>query len=339
MRPRLPPALLVLSVACAERGPGAPRPAGLAGDGVLGLIEGGQGGCDEGLRVGLWGPRWGTDGMVPAEVEREESGVLWVDFPLMTGLGEGDAALRLEGAEARLPLGAREGEHDLILRQTALPDPDEVSRAIEANAAAVEAERTAWSQGGFLLVDGQTRTGDVQLLGDRATIAVYDAFWLTPEPVAASVSAEGPEIILDFPVEPSLQGELGRIRLNVPTRRAVIPAERDPTELDRHLDLVPGTLDAASRQPLLDAAAQLADGIEREQTGALAARLALEARAPDGACLQIEDLDPEWLLLFRGYDVAIYPSPEKTCCIVEVSPTVPQHGRHLRARIGPREIP
>lgn len=336
---RPPTALLFLGVACAERQVAGTKPVGLVGEGVLGLVEGGQGGCDEGPLVGIWGPHWGTDGMVPAEVERDDGGVVWLDFPLMTGLGEGTASLRLEGAEATLPLGARAGEHDLTLKQTALPDPDAVTRAMAANAAALDAEQVAWSQGSFLLMDGETRTGDVQLLGDRATIAVYDAFWLTPRPQEATVASDGPEIVLDFPVEPSLEGEPGRIRLNVPTWSAVIPAEREPTELDRRLRLVAGTVDETTRASLQLAAETLADGIEREETGALARRLAAEARAPDGGCLSLKDLDAEWNLLFRGYEVAIYPSPEKSSCLVELSPSVPQHGRHLRARFGPREIP
>lgn len=328
-----------LLCACSAGSPVVRESVGLVGDGVMGALIAEGGGCGAGaLQVGLWGPRFGTEGLVPATAI-EEDGAIWVYFSLSTGLGEGEAALRLERGQASLPLGARPGEHEVQLTLGALPDPAELEAWSSAGAARLASERVAWEQGSFLLRDGDQTVGDVQLLGERARVAVYDAFWLTPSPVWTAPRADGPEIVLEFPVEPSLEGEPGLLRLNVPTGRAVVPAERVPTELDRSLELVPGELSDDARDERIDEAIVLADAIEAEQSGALARKLAAEVRGPEGDCMSVDALDPEWRLLLRGYDVTVLPSAEGDTCTVELAPKVPQHGRHLRARFAPNPLP
>lgn len=339
MGTRLIFALSLLVCACEREAGVRLNSAGLSGDGVQGVLLAGSRGCGEGgLQVGLWGPRWGTAGLVPARAV-EEDGAIWVYFPLGTGLGEGEAAMRVSRGDATLLLGARPGEHEVHLQVGALPDDAPLDRAAAEGAARLAEEQLLWEQGSFLLRDGEQTVGDLQLLGDRALVAVYDAFWATPVPVRTVVRSEGPEIVLEFPVEPSLQGELGQLRLNVPTRSAVVPAEREPTELDRVLELVPGEQSSEAREALLEEATRLADQIESEQSGALARKLAAELRTPEGRCEGIEAVDSEWKLLLRGYQIDVVPDPQRGSCDVELSPTIFQHGRHLRGRFAPEAAP
>lgn len=329
---------LLLAAACGAQEAPLPASLGLTGEEVRGaiLVDGGCG--DGGLRVGLWGPRWGTEGLVSAQAEREGE-TLWISFPLQTGLGEGIATLRLLRGDVALLLGAREGEHELRLSQDIVPPSSELDARAEASRVRLDEERRAWEQGSFLLLDGEQTVGDLQLLGERARVAVYDAFWMTPDPVLTTARAEGPEIVFEFPVEPALQGEQAQLRVNVPTATAVVPAGVEPTELDRRLSLRPGELEPAAREALQAEATLLADAIESEQTGALAMRLAAEARTEDGRCLGPEALDPEWRLLLHGYQISVVQSEDELHCIVEVSPVLPQHGRHLRARYSSKTLP
>ena len=47
--------------------------------------------------------------------EVRSEGGLWVFFDIETAMDTAQAALRIQGTEARLPLGARRGEFDLVL--------------------------------------------------------------------------------------------------------------------------------------------------------------------------------------------------------------------------------
>lgn len=331
---------LVMMLACAREQTPTLRTQGLVGDGVVGLIRAAEGGCGGGgPTVGLWGPTWGTDGEVPAEAIEEQPGVVWLWFPLETGLGEGQAALRLEGEQVRLPLGARRGEFDVLLRPTdGLPDG--LTEAAAAAATALERERLAWAEGRFLLLDGAEVVGDLQLRGEAPPlIAVYDAGWLTPERVSARRADEGADLLLSFPVEPSFQAEEAQIRVNVPTRDVVVPAGSAPTDLDRRLRLEPGTMDAERRANAIATARERSRALENAETSALAARLA-RAAASEHGCLPLSALDPSWALLLRGYRVHIAEAsvPGRDLrCVVEIEPEIIQHGRELRGRFGSDE--
>ena len=316
----------------------APQPlagtSGLRADGVVGVLRAEDGaGCGAPtLSIGLWGPGWGTDGEVPAEASEEEPGVIWVWFPLQTGAGEGAAALRLEGEQARLPLGARAGEHDILMRRG--PElPDGLDAAAAASAAAVATERESWAKGAFLLMDGDAVVGDLQMRGEQAPIlAVYDAAWLTPDPVEAARRDEGADLLLSFPAEPSFGDEDALLRVNVPTREVVVPADATPTEYDRRLHLEPGA--QADRPGAIAAAREASRALEQGQLDDLLPRLARAALRPDGSCADYGAVDPAWKLLLRGYDVAISAVSTEAgpACAVEVEPSRKQHGRQLRAR-------
>ena len=324
--------LFVLAASgCASRGP-AVEPGSFASETASVLIEPG-GGCGGGPSVRAWGPTWATEGAAPAEVEADEHGGVWLSFPMQTGLGQGQASLHVLGEVAVLPLGARSGEHELRLKRAPWPSAEEIERRDEAARATVAAEAEAWSLGHFLLQDQGQPVGEIQLQGDRAVVSVFDAVWLTPEPQPAQLQPDGPDLVLTFAVEPSFQGESGVLRLNVPTRSAVVPADVDPTEIDRQLTLALGELSAESRAAAVGEAMRRADALEAEATGALAQKLASAAHTLDGECRGLAQLDPSWGLLLAGYDVEIAPTGET--CEVRVRPRVSQQGRRLKARFGP----
>lgn len=324
---RLSTCLLPLLVACSSRGVSV-EAGSFSGDGAALVVEPG-GGCGGGPTVRAWGPTWGTNGAAPAQVEADGRGGVWLTFPLRTGLGEAEAAVHVLGDVATLPLGARAGEHDVRLKRAPWPSDEEMAAQDQRIGAAVAAELEAWSLGHFLLKDQGVVAGELQLQGDRAVVSVFDPIWLTPEPAPAQLRSDGPDLVLTFPVEPSFQGELGVLRVNVPSRTAVVPADQEPTELDRHLQVADGALSVEERASVVAQAVASADALEAAGTGELARKLAAAARTVDGECRDLSQLDPGWGLLFAGYDVDVSPGP--TGCDVRVSPRIVQQGRRLKA--------
>lgn len=312
----------------------------LTAPGVTGVLEADPGGgCREGaVRIGVWGETWGTPGVVTALVEEESPGVVWAWFPLRTGVGEGEAALRIEGGAARLPLGLRAGEHDIHLRLGDPPEPAEVDAAAEAARARLDAEQAAWDDGRFRLVDGDAVVGEVSLKGpDRPPeVAVYDAVWLSPGVVEAGRTDDGADLLLSFPVEPSLGGEQALLRVNVPTRAVVVPADALPDPLDRVLRLEPGAVTERERASHIDAAVAASEAAERATMLELLPKLAREAPGPDGRCRGPAEVDAAWELVLAGYRARVVADGDT--CAVEIEPDVVQHGRRFRGLVGPEGL-
>jgi hypothetical protein len=308
----------------------------LSGDGVTGLLRvDAGGGCSEGrAEIGLWGPGFGTPGVVGASLVEESPGEVWAWFPLRTGVGEGEAALRIEGTVGRLPLGARPAEHDVHLRlEQGVPAPPEVERLASESRARLDAAERAWQAGRFQLLDGEALVGEVQLRGPDAAplVAVYDETWLSAGLVEADRADEGADLLLAFPVEPSLGGEKALVRINVPTGAVVVPTGEVPDALDRRLRLAPGEVDAATRAGRIEAARAAARETEHAQLLRLLPQLARSARGPDGTCRAPADVDPAWPLLLAGYDARVVPRGDG--CLVEVEASPAQHGRRFRGAV------
>lgn len=290
-------------------------------------------------RIELHGPGFTTGPAVAARVLVEEDGRVWLEFPLQTALGEATASLRVQGADASLPLGGRPGEFDLDLQWTEGADePGALAAAAALSAGAVEQARVDWGRGAFRLETPATPpqlVGELQFRGDEPPrVAVYDRWWWTGGVVVADQSADGPDILLAFAVEPSVQGEEGLLRVNVPAMTAVVPADRLPTDLDRRLRLVPGPVGEEERRLAMAAAVAEADRLEREAIEPIARQLATRALQPDGSCLGWRDLAPGLEPQFVGYEVQVLPSGE--ACAVSVETTRPQHRRRLRTRVESR---
>lgn len=302
----------------------------LQGGSVRGVIEVEPArGCEEpAVRVGVWGPHFGTPGLVSATVEEPEPGLSWLHFVMETGLGEGEAALRLQGTEALLPLGGRRGEFEVRLKaRPGMLGVDERRKEDDALEARLEAQRADWATGAFRLVDAGEIVGEFQLRGDEPPwVWVYDAWWLTPEPTVAALGSEGGDLLLGFPVQPRLDTEEALLRVNVANREAVVPLDLRPSSADRHLTLLPGPMDPAVRTERLAAARTAAGDAEREWVITTLPQLAAEATR-EGGCRSLEELDEAWALLTRGYDLQLLPT--ETGCAVGIEPTVPQHRRRF----------
>jgi len=304
----------------------------LKGEGIVGQISHGSG-CDKTPRIGLWGPRWGTDGMVSVEIVRETDEVWWAHFPVQIGLGTAMAALRMEGGAAQMPMGARPGEFSLDLRRTeGALDPAVLLEAQAETSVALDQERTAWQDGVFLLKEEGAVVGEVRFRGERPPlVGVYDPWWLTPALVPADVVPEGADLVMRFSVEPALAGEDGELRINVPLRKVVVPLGDVPVAEERRFLLVPGGMSEEGRSAAIASAQEAADSHETEMVTELGAKVA-RAAAGEAGCRSLDELDPAFKLLLTGYDVQIVPKGEG--CVVEVEPTRPQHGRRFKGTIG-----
>ena len=109
-------------------------------------------------------------------------------------------------------------------------------------------------------------------------VMVFDSHWLTPLPVEALRKNDGADVLLLFPVEPSLKGEDGLLRINVLLRQVVQPSGRLPSELDRRFVLKPGHLDASEQEERVSQAITDADRQEQEWLNWAGPRLISHAR-------------------------------------------------------------
>lgn len=322
--------------ACAPAGPLPPGSLALESDDARGFIEVvPSAGCEPGrARIGLWGERWGTPGVVTATVEEPEPGLYWLTFPLETGLGEGEGALRLQGGQARVPLGGRPGEHDATLRATpGVPPADGGAAWDQAFRARIQADQDAWAVGTFRLEDAGALVGEVQLRGDEPPwVRVYDQTWWTGTPTLADLGSDGGDLLLAFDVEPRLEEERALLRINVARREVVVPQDTHPTPEDRRLELVPGTIAPDEREARMAAAQRAAATAEAAWVAETLPSLAAAAARPSGGCATLEALDPIWGLLLRGYAVEIASHNEG--CVVAIEPAISQHNRRWQGRVG-----
>ncbi len=275
--------------------------------------------------MGLWGPAWGTAGVVACSVTVDERG-RWLSFPFETGLGEGTGVLEWTDEGARLPLGSRDGEHDMVLTRTL----GALGAAARREASDSASERigvwqAAWSSGVFRLQVDERLVGEVQFEGaGQVSVATYDAHWMTEGLVRAALAPHGPDLALQFPVMPALQEEDGLLLVNVPTGQVVVPAAAEPTPLDRWLALVPGTVGDEEAVMATRAATDAGLAREREVLEALLPGLAASA---DAACVG-DGGRPE---LLPGYTVR--GEPTESGCALVVEPEPVQHGRRMAVRV------
>ena len=144
----------------------------------------------------------------------------------------------------------------------------------------------------------------------------------------AARADDGADLLLAFPVEPSLGGEQALLRLNVPTGVVVVPTGEIPDAMDRRLHLVPGEVDEDSRAAQVAAARAAAEQAEEQQLSRLLPQLARLAQTADGRCLAPGDVDPAWPVLLAGYSARVLPEADR--CVVEIEASPVQHGRRFR---------
>ncbi len=324
-------------LACQPGGGPAAGEYRLQGEGALGTLRIPTGGCGGGEPIiELFAPGLRTEGPVGARLETEAEGVHWLRFPARSALGPSLVSLRWQGREGRLPLGAREGEHELRLAvEPGALEPELLEEARQEAEQRLQAQAEAWSRGAFLLLDDEKRlVGELLLQPDQPPrVAVYDTFWWTEGAVLADRVDEGPDILLAFPVEPSVRGEEGLLRLNVPFSDAIVPADRLPTPMDRRLRLRPGLPEASAREQARQEALARSLAEEEQAMLSLGKRLASWAQDEGGGCRGEVLSDPSVADLLVGYQVAVEADP-RDGCRVHFQPAPVQHRRRLERRVG-----
>lgn len=291
----------------------------LSGPGTTGVLD-----TTEGCRIALFGEGWDTGSASMRACTDVGEG--WLELPFRSGAGDGAVVAQFDGATLTLELGAREGEFGVVL--AAGKDEVDLAAAFETSDAALAADRAAWEAGVFRIQVGELLVGELELASDREVfLTLYDPSWMTDGRAQARVYEDGPELVLNFQVMPALDEGTGLIRLNRPLKLLVVPVAASPDPDDRLLGLVPGTVTDEERNAAL--AWALEEGGVREQ--------AILVPLLEGLAAECE-LTGEWELLLQGYDVTVGRDDEG--CLVEVDPTVVQHGRRMSARVrvdGPEE--
>ena len=267
--------------------------------------------------VELYGDRWTTHKPVLAEVEKNEE-MLWLYFSLETGQGEGTAAIRFQGEEVMLPLGARRGEFEVFFSATQSNEVD-TSEWKKKSAISVQKENEYWKQGEFLISTGHDIVGVLT----KNYIMVFDEHWYTPVPVVPQRKIKGADWILSFPIEPSFHGELAQIRINLPLRDISVPISRQVDTLDRHLSLVPGSLAIEAREKRISSAKEKAN--RREEQFVLDQ---VRNIFSSGTCLELAKSNFGELPIWKGYRLEWHLLANKECAL-EVEGAPLQHRRHL----------
>jgi hypothetical protein len=288
-------------------------------------IQGGLEVEDAKVRVLLQGEAWSTAPEGAWAAVRQEDDGTWLSFPVQTAAGEAAAAMSLsiEHGSAQLPLGFREGEHVYALKL----EPGEVSPI--SPPAGLDTLQQAWREGGFSLWDGEELAGAIQLLpGEEARVQLITPSALTDGAAVALRKSEGPDVLLAFPVQPRFADELGLLRLNLPTMRAVLPVDRAPHPDDRKLTVTPGLPSPAQLERRGEAVRERALKDERELLIRLAMELsgaALALRNTGGSCPAPSQLEPDWKLLLADYRLRVEQSPGD--CVIHLEPQLVQHTR------------
>jgi len=271
------------------------------------------------VSVELYTERLTTDGEVQAQVDQQEE-LLWLFFPLRTGQGGGEAALRFQGEEAMIPLGARRGEFEVYFsaKKDALsPDlSDWKNRSMNA----VNQERAYWEKGEFLLQVEDNLLG----VWKENMLTVFDRHWLTPSAVPVEPKMEGADLILTFPVEPSFHNEQGSLRINVPLRKVSVPISDQMDPLDRQMSLIPGSIAQEDIERRMQKA--ISDADKQEEMFVLDL---IQNTFSSGSCEKLVTLDLNSLPVWKGYKLEWqYLSGDN--CALSIEPTPIQHRRRLQ---------
>ena len=287
----------------------------------------------EGCRIGIWSPELSTGGPgLRACSALYDEKATWIQVPFRSGSGEGQAALQWEGETLIMPLGARDGEFEVRLHMTpgVLLESERLSFADQAEGSLLAWE-DAWAAGRFRLQSGETLVGEIHFQGEQLPVlALYDPSWMTSGLIPATeVLLDGPDWVLRLPIMPSLDGELGMLRINRVLARMVVPFGPEPTAVDRVLALVPGAVTQAERDTAVQAAWEEGGRREQDLVPALLAQAYAEKSCP-------LPLPPDSAALLQGYSLTASPLAEG--CEILVEPTQVQHGRRLSARIGPKGV-
>ena len=277
-------------------------------------------------------PSIATNGWQQTEIEMESEGGFWAFFDIETAMDTAHAALRIQGSEARLPLGARRGEFDLVFEiKPSTKQKQEIDLFIETNLSQqqqnIAHQREFWSLQKHVLVEHIQNTTQIVGLIDweQDQIDVFDPTWYTSSPQNFEKELEGGDVLLRFDVEPSFQGEQALIRCNIIKREVTIPSSIIPSVLDRRLYLMEATIDLDLQ--LLKKEAQ-SKAKEAEYLWITEnAPLLQQSLQDDCTSWKDQSILDSWL----GYRFETKKTNEG--CHIEIIPDPPQHQRYFQGTI------
>ena len=259
-----------------------------------------------------------TDGCVESSIVVDQNGASWITSPVQTALGEVSLRYRVQGKEILFPLGARENEHT---RSGLFTKEQDFAPEVWTKFSAQFVQNTkAWERGQFGLFREEVLVGVIEFHGNLSPmLSVFDQYWLTPDPVSAELMTDGPDLVLQFPIEPSFVDELGLLRVNVLTNVATIPSDNAPKPIDLQLALksyVPTAERLGERKR-----EAINDSIEREKKWINRNISSLKPQISSDC--ELRDLAPRW----HGY--RLHVSVIDGDCTVKISPEVVQHRRRF----------
>ena len=270
--------------------------------------------------IELYTDRFRTQGRVNVELESKDD-ILWLYFPLETGKGDGQAALRLQGGEAMLPLGSRRGEFEVFFSVKKSNGKEENPLQVweERSFLSVGKEKEYWREGLFLFRKEDKIFG----MWSGGNVLLFDEHWLTPEPTRVTTRMQGADIVLTFPIEPSFHGEEAMLRINVPLRQVSVPIAEIADPMDRQFFLEPGTLSTELQEHNIAQSVARSDELEE-------AFVVEQVRNifSSGTCDELVQQDLNMLPLWKGYRLEWALLPDQKCSL-HIEPTPPQHRRRL----------
>ena len=278
------------------------------------------------VHVDLYGSSWTTEGSVLAEVEQSKDW-LWLYFPLITGQGKGTAAMRFQGGEAMLPLGARRGEFEVYFTATSSELIDFQEQQTWAKNQ-VQKEREYWQNNEFLISSQDSVVGTLQ----NDQIMLFDEHWLTPVSIFPQKKVQGADLILTFPVEPSFHGETAQIRINLPLRQISVPIANHVDPMDRHLRLTPGKLSSDDLERKVEEAKKKAD--RKEESFVLDQVRNIFSKH---SCDELTKSNLGELPIWKGYRLEWSLLPDNECSL-EIEGAPAQHRRRLHRTFTKNDI-
>ena len=262
-----------------------------------------------------------------ATIDEIIEGGAWLSVPVDTILGEGELALRWQQNDIFIPLGGRVGEFDFSTLAEAVPLNEKKVSGLDER---FLENKGHWNIGEFLLMRGDKINGAVEFQGSQdAKIMLFDHFWLTDGVQTSVEGLEGSEFILQFPIEPNFEDELGILRIHPFFFQAVAPIGDLPSSSEQKYTLKTGipeysVLEARQREEILAANHLEEQWVQKEAQNLLLPLIDSETCRSWSKTREIE-------MIWVGYDISSEWNGE--VCSLVIDTEFEQHRRRFSGTI------
>ena len=317
--------ILFLSFSCSKNSP-VPNGYFLSEQGYLN-IQVQRGWLQSEICVELVSNLMMTEQCTPAEI-RDVEEQIWLDISVETGVGQADLSIQITDDMAFVPVDSLGTLWQFEIQSTPI-SRDERSIWDRNAKEHIQANKTAWVNGSFALVNTQNQIKGALVFSDEEVrIFVFDRFWYTPEVQYTQIIEENGDWLLYFESEPSFFDDLSILRVHPLQGIVTVPRNNEPSKQDIRYQLRPDP-------PSFDVLKQLADlQIEESKQSEVywlqeEANRLLEGLRTEGACISWK---PSVLDINRlvGYEYQMEWDAE---CTFVVEPTLEQHTRRYSGRL------